>query len=292
MRRNIELAARLVVVSLLAVACGGGSRTPEQSQREFRFDVRTESFADESRPALDTTMYVPVRTPAEAGRAFPLIVFVHGSGSNPDYYRVLLEAWARGGYVVAAPKLTSDPPYPPQDVSFVITRLLAMSAERTSPYAGMVDPERIALAGHSAGAFTVLGLGFNRCCVDRRVKAGVMLAGSAPVGSAYFSGIHTPLLVVHGVADPSVPFERGRQMFVDAAPPKIMLTVPPSDVPSADHARPYVGTENRPLPDTRVVIATSLDFFDRYLLDDRDAIDRMRTAVDAELGFKLDVVES
>lgn len=52
-----------------------------------------------------------------------------------------------------------------------------------------------------------------------------------------------------------------------------------------------MGTENRPLADTRVVMATTTGFFDRYRRDDRDAMARLRKAVDAEVGFRLDVVE-
>jgi predicted dienelactone hydrolase len=218
----------------------------------------------------------------------PLIVFIHGSGGNPDFYKVLLEGWAGSGYVVAAPKLPAPVPEQPAEVSAVIDELLR------GRYAGVVDPQRIGVAGHSAGAVTVLGIAFNSCCIDRRVRAGAALAGDAPPfpGGTYFAGIHTPLLVVHAVADPTVPFADGRRNFSDALPPKLMLTVPASDTPSADHARPYVGTENRPLPDTRVVMATTTAFFDRYLRDDREAIARLRKSVDAEVDFKLEVVEA
>lgn len=220
-------------------------------------------------------------------------MFVHGSGGNPEFYRVLLEAWAARGYVVAAPRLPADQENQPGDVSFVITELLRLSSATTGPYAGLVDANRIGVAGHSAGGAAVLGVAFKTCCIDRRIRAGVVLAGVAPPasGGAYFTGIHTPLLVVHGEADPTVPFAEGRRVFTEALPPKMMLSVPSSDVPNADHARPYVGTENRPLPDTRVVIDTTVGFFDRYLLDDRGAGGRIRKVVDTEVSFKLEVVE-
>lgn len=160
-------------------------------------------------------------------------------------------------------------------------------------HAGLVDADRIGVAGHSAGGGTVLGVGFNTCCLDRRIRAGVVMAGDSPPfpGGTYFTGIKTPLLVVHGLADPTVPFAEGRRIFTEASAPKMMLTVPASDTPSADHARPYVGTENRPSPDTRVVLATTTGFFDRYLRGDQDGFARMRKAVDAEVSFKLEIVE-
>jgi predicted dienelactone hydrolase len=273
----------LVLIAVVLAACGGGGE--EAAPSPVQFDVRTETFVDTGRGAartLETAIYTP--RGEVAGR--PLVVFAHGSGGNPDFYRVLLEAWAAGGYVVAAPKLPPDHLNGPGDVSFVISELLRLLG-------GLVDAQRIGVAGHSAGGVTALGVGFNTCCIDRRVRAAAVLATDTPPfpGGTYFTGIHTPLLVVHGVADPTVPVAEGQRIFADALPPKLMLTVPASDVPSADHARPFVGTENRPLADTRVVMATTIGFFDRYLRDDPDAMDRLRKAVDGEIGFRLEVVE-
>jgi len=60
----------------------------------------------------------------------------------------------------------------------------------------------------------VLGVGFNSCCLDRRIPSGVVLAGDAPPfpGGTCFTGINTPLLGVHGVTDPTVPFAEGRSV--------------------------------------------------------------------------------
>lgn len=278
-----------VVLALVAAGCGGGGEGPSSGSgpaEPVGIDVRSETLVDTGRGAarsLETAIYVP-REPA-AG--LPLVVFVHGSGGNPDFYKVLLEAWAGSGYVVAAPRFPAAVVDQPADVSFVIGELLR------GPHGGRIDPARIGVAGHSAGGAAVLGTVFNTCCVDRRIRAGVVLAGDAPPfpGGTYFTGIRTPLLVVHGVADPTVPFAEGRRVFTDASPPKWLLTVPPSGTPSADHARPYVGTENRPLADTRVVMATTTGFFDRYVRGDVEGLARVRRTVDAEIGFELEVVE-
>ena len=282
MRRTRPGLPVLLAVVILA-ACGGDGGDP--SSPPAGFDVRTETFVDTSRGdprILETAVYTP--RGEVAGR--PLVVFAHGSGGNPDFYRVLLEAWAGAGYVVAAPRFPPDRLHQPGDVSFVISELLRL-------HAGLVDAGRIGVAGHSAGGVTALGVGLNTCCADRRVRAAAVLAADAPPfpGGTYFTGRPTPLLVVHGLADPTVPFAEGQRIFTEALPPKLMLTVPASGVPSADHARPFVGTENRPLADTRVVVATTIGFFDRYLRDDRNAMAGLRKAIDAEVGFRLDVVE-
>jgi predicted dienelactone hydrolase len=41
--------------------------------------------------------------PLRGARPFPLIVFGHGFAVTPRPYSQLLRAWARAGYVVAAP---------------------------------------------------------------------------------------------------------------------------------------------------------------------------------------------
>ena len=73
-------------------------------------------------------------TPAPPCRGpFPLIVFGHGFGVTPGMYIALLRAWARAGFVVAAPLFpgenprapggptATDLPNEPRDMSFVIT---------------------------------------------------------------------------------------------------------------------------------------------------------------------------
>jgi predicted dienelactone hydrolase len=70
---------------------------------------------------------------------YPLVVFAHGLGANPDLYVPLLRQWAAAGFVVAAPRfpLTDDktPGGPnagdvinqPADMSFVLTSVLDAS---------------------------------------------------------------------------------------------------------------------------------------------------------------------
>ena len=78
--------------------------------------------------------------PATSSGPFPLVVFGHGFNATPGIYARLLQAWARAGYVVAAPFFPlsnanapggadeADIVNQPADMSFVITRILAASA--------------------------------------------------------------------------------------------------------------------------------------------------------------------
>ncbi len=67
-------------------------------------------------------------------------------------------------------------------------------------------------------------------------------------------------MLVHGTADPSVPYERSSQEFALAPAPKFFVTL----VGAADI---------RYGPQWEAVTAQStIDFFDRYLKDERDAL--------------------
>ncbi len=252
---------------------------------------------------------VPDAPTAAVGRPFPLIVFSHGSGvSEPARYDLLFRSWAAAGYVIAAPRYPlsstslpgagSDVVNQPADVSFLITDLSRRSGDASSPYAGLVDGNRVAVAGHSLGGVTTMGVAFNGCCVDRRIRAGVVLAGAAGAfpEDRWFEGIRTPLLVVHGDDDRVVRMAEGRKVFDDAPAPKAMLTVV-----GGDHNRPYGGslatTEN---PDrlgatvngpTQIVNTTVVAFLDRYIKDRTDALARVRQALADEVSVRFDVEE-
>ena len=113
---------------------------------------RTMRFPGQPRqPRALTTI---VRYPSPAAGPLPLIVFGHGFAVTPRPYAALLEAWARAGYVVAAPVFpleNGDAPggpneadlvNQPRDMSFVITSLLQASAGGSGPLRGRIDPGR------------------------------------------------------------------------------------------------------------------------------------------------------
>ncbi len=186
----------------------------------------------------------------------------------------------------------------PADVSFVISEMVRLGGDRASPYAGLVDGERVAVAGHSLGAVTTLGVAFNGCCADRRIDAGIVMAGGEAFFPAeqWFDAVRTPILVVHGDDDRIVRIAEGQKVFADASPPKAMLTLF-----GGDHSRPYGGslatTEN---PErlgatlngpTTIVNTVAVAFLDRYLKDQANALSRLRTTLADEVSVKLEVVE-
>lgn len=322
----------LTLVVALVSGCSRSDDAEDTSAVGHAVGTRLETLIDTTRPTdalgdapgkpsrtLETLVYYPAEgrsggdpvrdAPAAAtGRPFPLIVFSHGSGvSDPARYDLLLRAWAAAGYVIAAPRFPlsstsrpgggSDVVNQPGDVSFVITEMARRGGDPTAPYGGLVDAGRVAVAGHSLGGVTTMGVAFNGCCVDRRIGAAVVLAGAAAAfpGDRWFEGIRAPLLVVHGDDDRVVRIAEGRQLFHDAPEPKAMLTLL-----GGDHNRPYGGslatTDN---PDrlgatvngpTRIVNTTVVAFLDRYLKDRTDALAHVSETLAEEVGVSFEVV--
>jgi dienelactone hydrolase len=288
----VVLATTAAALSL--TACSGTTGSPT-ARHVYAVGVRTETFLDVSRatpangdlPAhvgrtLETTIFypavgapgiVPTRAapPDRAHGPYPLIVFAHGYGSAPDDYAPVLERWAAAGYVVAAPRFPltrSDAPggpdladfaNQPADMSFVIAEMLYGSrSPGPGPWAGVVDRRHIGAAGHSLGGVTTLGLVADTCCRDRRVDAAVVMSGDPitfPTGRVDF-GSAPPLLLVHGNADPAVPYVSSITAYNAAHPPKGLLTVLGGDhgAPVNPGGRGFAG-----------VIAATTDFFDAYL---------------------------
>ena len=325
----------LALVTATVSACGGsrGSGERTASSPTFAVGSRTETFVDRSRETeargevpgqptrtLETFVYYPAEgkaggdptpdaAPLTAKGPFPLVIFSHGSGvASPLRYDLLFRSWAAAGYVIAAPKHplsstslpggSSDVVNQPGDVSFLITELLRLSDDPASRYGRLLDGSRIGVAGHSLGAGSALGVGFNRCCVDPRIRAGVVLAGRVATfpEDGWFAGITTPILVVHGDDDRLVRLAEGQKIFAGAAPPKAMLTIF-----GGDHNRPYGGslaTEDNPerlgatsQGPTGLVNTTVIGFLDRYLKGRVEALTQLRTALAEEVSVKFDVVE-
>jgi dienelactone hydrolase len=207
--------------------------------------------------------------PERAAGPFPLIVFGHGFAVTPAPYAALLQAWARAGYVVAAPIFPlenanapggpdeSDLVNEPTDISFVISRVLAAAAPG-GPLAGLVDPARIALAGQSDGGEAALAAAYSRRWADPRVRAAVILSGAemSGVGGYRFAPGSPALLAVQGTADTSNEPRYTYAYFRAARRPKYLLRLI-----GAQHLPPYT----RQQPQLGLVERLSAAFLDEYL---------------------------
>ena len=227
------------------------------------------TFTDTSRPvesngvilartrALPTYIWSPT-----TGGPFPLVVFVHGYNIGPLQYQRFCSTLASSGYVVAAPSFPledpsrgfglnrADIPSEATDVSFVISSLLNEAQER------MIDPEQIAVVGHSDGADVVLLVGYGPGHVDSRVRAVVSDAPDPMTNGVQPSDV--PLLLVQGTADSVVPYSSSEEVFSQIQSPVDYVSLL-----GADHLPPIAGgTQWTPVLDDAVA-----EFLDAYVAD-------------------------
>jgi dienelactone hydrolase len=236
----------IALASLLASACCsslpklGVKGVPfESPQREsLRVGESSESWRDERR-----NRDVPVRIYAseDAPPPLPVVVFSHGIGENRDSYAWFGKALAQRGYLAVhvthagtdravlergyrhlyrAVKQKENWVNRPLDVSFVLDRLSELP---------LADLERVAVVGHSAGAFTSFAVAGVRTAGgetlrDERVKVIVPMSmprldGVIPPDG--YDAIDIPVLNMTGTCDTSliyrtfpkhrrVPFESAR----------------------------------------------------------------------------------
>jgi fermentation-respiration switch protein FrsA (DUF1100 family) len=201
-----------------------------------------------------------VRYPLARRAPFPLVVFAHGFAVAPSAYAALLDAWARAGYVVAAPVFPLESPtapggpdesdlvHEPADIRFVITQLL------NGPLRRLVDPHRIAVAGQSDGGVAALAAALDAGFRDPRIGAAVILSGAQLPGARVAAA--RPLLAVQGTADTINRPGNTRTFFAQARRPKFLLWLL-----GAAHLQPYT-TDVR----YRALVArATVAFLDHYL---------------------------
>ncbi|KQR99784.1 hypothetical protein ASG12_03130 [Williamsia sp. Leaf354] len=97
---------------------------------------------------------VDVYSPDGAPGRRPLVVLVGGSGANPGYFVRMVTHWASHGFVVAVAYDARE--IAPESVFTGIRRAVAATNDPRSPLYGRIDPSRVVLAGHSAGATKAL----------------------------------------------------------------------------------------------------------------------------------------
>jgi len=228
---------------------------------------------------LATTVWYPLAGSQPAQGPFPLLIFAPGFMLCSGAYWPLLQAWASAGYVVAAVNFPrtdchtaadeADLVNQPRDMSYVISRLLAVSAQPNDLFSGMLNRHEIAAAGQSDGGDTVAALAANACCADRRLVAVAVLAGAEwpPMPGRYFAHRAPPMLFVQGSADTINPPQTSVQLYrADSRSARYYL-----DLFGANHMVPYVGTN----PVERLVARVTLAFFDRYVLGQATALATM-----------------
>lgn len=273
-----------------------------------------------------------------AGVPFPLVVWFPGMGTDPSYYRWLGQAVARAGYVFVTSSFVGQVP-PAQvgltpgvdlsrctpdtfgsgPVSTTLGPVLDVLAELgrpdgDSPLAGLLDLDRVALGGHSAGGTVALESHDHRWFPQVRAvltyashtMAATMLGW--PAGTALPLPGSCPVLLVSGTEDGLV---AGSARFYGVDPddydPMALTLATLPDTPGAkgslhvsvkganhfsitwpqDGGTPRAGED---LPATapadeirRLICETFVHFLHLYVREDPGA----RSALDAQLASPL-----
>lgn len=276
-RRHAGVAMLTLAVIGGLVAPGGAAAAP--AKKEVAVQRITLALVDDSRPtppngdypgAPDRTLETVVSYPKGASRKrpLPLVVFATGYGGTAINYADLYDHWVRAGYLVAAPtfplssdgapggETVADLANQPGDLSFVLDEVLRESAAKGSKLFGLVDAERVGLAGKSLGAITVFHLLFAPGHTEDRFRAAIPMTGAVS-GEADFAGVAIPLLLVHGDADTTVPYTASQDAYARARAPKFLVTIV-----GGTHGSAFGGGDD---PSEVVVERTTLDFFDAYV---------------------------
>lgn len=216
---------RRAVLGAPALLAGGGVA------RASEMDA---TWHDPARP--DRPIPVRLRLPAGTGPA-PLVVISHGLGGSREGLGYLGRALAESGFVAlhlqhpgtdaslwqgrgpegrqALMAAVLDVPQAVarlRDGVFAVDEATRRSQRRGDPLFGRVDPARMAVAGHSYGAWTVQhligqrlpGRVPNLALPDARLKAGIAMSPIIPRGlppRVAFAGVSVPLLSVTGTRD-------------------------------------------------------------------------------------------
>jgi fermentation-respiration switch protein FrsA (DUF1100 family) len=283
--RRWALAATLtLVLALAAAACYPPPPPPPQPVSPMTVGVQhpvgvlATTFVDGSRPTAAFGAYPgsPVRQlpttiwyPSDGGGPYPLVMFAHGFAVTPASYGALLSRIAAAGYVVAAPTyplLSGQPAGPTEaldwdqlyaDTWFVTTQVVGLSQSGDATLGGMIDPNRIAVAGHSDGAVIAYGDGYQPYRLDVRVRA--VVAFAADLGSlGRYQANGRPILHVLSDHDEYNPYGQG--IGWDRAvlqQPKALLSLW-----NAPHGPPFMDPAD---PHFDLVTRVTIDFLDSEL---------------------------
>ncbi|HTL85869.1 MAG TPA: dienelactone hydrolase family protein [Acidimicrobiia bacterium] len=173
--------------------------------------------------------------PAKTASGYPLVVFSHGFAGFPEQSVTLTTHLASWGFVVAAPnhversldgllgtaaqhvKTSSD-----LAVLQATTDAVTNMSQQPGVLKGMIDPNRIVTAGHSAGA----GAAYQFASADPRVKAWI----SYSVGLGGKSGPapavpNKPGMVMLGTKDGIIPPAASKSVYAHMKSPKYLVQI-------------------------------------------------------------------
>ncbi|MFH1246056.1 MAG: hypothetical protein V1662_06195 [Candidatus Omnitrophota bacterium] len=256
----------------------------------------TYTLPDATTKRLSILIWYPITSEGSLklqGAPYPLIVFSHGGITGAaDHCAGITENLAKQGYIVAATthedsiyyqgKKSSSPLAAgfwdrPLDVKGIITILLGLNNDPKSIFYRTIDEEAIGVFGHSLGGWTSEILcgavpPGREDYTDERVKAAMFLApGNMLFNKNNIGNVQVPSFTIFGGKDTIVRTEANKFVYEQAAVPKYFGVI--TNFSHLDFAN-----YGKSKPETKVLVQYTLAFFDRYLKDDYNAEETLKTS--------------
>lgn len=171
---------------------------------------------------LDYLVYLPAEYGRDAGRRWPLVVFLHGIGERGDNVQQVRRVGltrrveSRGGapYVLVAPQCPPGKAWEPKPLGRMLDQVLAEQR---------VDPRQVILTGLSWG-----GMGTWRWGIDQPERFAALVPICGGVAASGVGALRDmPIWAFHGDADTVVPMEGHRRVAeaAKAAGARVRFTV-------------------------------------------------------------------
>ena len=123
----------------------------------------------------------------------------------------------------------------------------------------------VGVMGGSLGAGVAYATSYKSGSRDPRIKAVVEQSGAGPPGTDTYPVGSIPLMLMHGTADPSVPYAWSVHDFGVARTPKYLVTL--LGAKHIQYDEPWLSISTR----------ASIDFFDGYLKGQDDRLHQLST---------------
>jgi len=216
---------------------------------------------------------------------YPLVLFSHGSCGYALQSTFLHSILASYGFIVVSPPHPGNTfaEFPtcgtpgaqvasaqerPQDMIFVLDQMLALNADSGSPFFGAIDPDKIAMSGHSFGGLTT----YLVAAMEPRIKVAMPFAPAVPG----LPMLTMPSLSILGQIDSVVNNTAIRNAYASALPPKALVEIEHAGhyafsngcFPSADCNPPTTLTQDEA---HQQVLRWVVPFLRRYLAEDMSA---------------------
>ncbi len=146
--------------------------------------------------------------PDPSGGPYPLLVFSHGESSSRLLHIFIQEHVASYGFIVLGYEAKKPYYMKPKDMMNAIDFAVKMSLTSSSPFAGLIDEQKISVSGHAGGGWPAMQLAGIRQAEladsdrDPRVKAAIVMAPpSGPASKFDFSLVKEPVMLMVGSLD-------------------------------------------------------------------------------------------